>query len=355
MIFWDTYPRSLSTPFRTICATKEDFVKQFNIVNGISDKVYVGLYACDKDGSMNNVTLNVFSYDLDSDTRYKDMVELHNHFNELGWYHQVIFSTKGLWIHVYPIAKSYDKNTAKQKLAAIQKYGLEGTSLSFGDPKTSPVDRSILGDVSRLCRMPFGFDKSRGRWVIFLSQEDIDKGMDHIINVSTNCDKERRLQVFTFGNKLAIDPDELKITITNNNEVYNNIIEGKYEIAVPNDIEDFNKKLLQTLPDCLKAWVIDKEFATWKARAYITLYMKEKGYTREQVKVFLKPFYEKMLRTDRWGNNYNHYLHAGQTDQHVFRRNDLKFPSCRTIYEEGLCKGCSKLKEKNFSLPYRSH
>jgi hypothetical protein len=355
MIFWNTYPRVLGTPFRIICNNKEEFINNFNMINGICDKLYVGLYSCEKDGSMNNVTLNVFSYDIDWDDKYNSMVELHNHFNKLGWYHSCVFSTSGFWIHVYPIPRTYDKETAKRKLAAMQEFGLEGTSLKFGAPKKEAIDNSVKGDVSRLCRMMFSYDKTRNRYAIFLNQDDIDKGYNHILDISTNCDKKRRFQIFTFGDKYALDPEEIKVIVKNNNELYDNIIEGKYELSVPEDIDKFNKNMLEQLPNCLKAWVVDPEYSTWRARIFITLYLREKGFTREQIKTFLKPFYEKVKRSDKWGNNWVHYERVAQADQHVFRRNDLKFPSCRTIYEEGLCKGCSKLKEKNFSLPYRSH
>lgn len=354
MKFWNKFPRKLGVPFKTVCATEKEFIDQFNLVNGTMEKVYIGLYACELDGSMNNVELNVFSYDIDWADKYNSVVELHNHLNKLGWFHQVFFSTNGFWIHVYVDPKTYDKDTAKKKLAAVQELGLKGTSLKFGKPKESAIDFNVRGDIERLTRCPFSYDKTRERFAIFLSQEDIDKGMDHIIDVSTNCDKERRFKIYTFGDRYGPDLDTIPINTNKfENKDYSEISEGEYNLSIPENTDEFIVKVLSTMPKCMQSWIVDYDMATWKARAYITLYMKERGFTRDQVRTVLKPFYEKMATDDRWKNRWEHYTKSAQADVHIFRRSDLKFPNCQSIYEEGLCKGCENLKKKHFSLVYR--
>jgi len=348
MSWWNTYPRKIAYPYKIVAKDAVDMRNKFNNMNGMVNKLYVGLYKCDLDGGMEEVTLDIVSFDIDWDDKYNTMVELHNHLMEKNWKHQVMFSTNGFWIYVFCKPKTYKKILAKKKLAAMQAHIIEKTSLKFGDAKSCPLDRAIFGDVERITRFPGSLDKKRNKFAIFLSQEDIDKGMDHIVNIDTFRDIDRRMKIYYHGDLIALDPDQVKMLDNYQVVQTKEFTISEYNFSIPEDISEIHKKILGMMPKAVKSWVCDKDQATWKARAYATLWMREKGFTQKQTESFLKPFYEKMPRTDEWKNNWNHYKNSAQVSDHIYRRHDLWFPNIKTLMNEGLVSNDSSEKGKSF-------
>lgn len=349
MKWWSTYPRKIGYPWKIIVNDAKEMVEKFNYMNGNVNKLYVGLYKCaPKNQSNIDVTINLAAFDIDWDGKYETMVELHNHCLKNNWKHQVMFSTNGFWIYVLTEERTYNRQSGKKMLAGLQQHIIEGTSLKFGDSKTSPLDRAIFGDIERITRFPGSYDKGRERHVIFLDQKDIDLGWDHIVKVSETASAERRMYVPEFGD-LLLDPD--KIGPLQSYQIYEKreFDDVEYDFEIPEDTSDFSKKILGLMPDPVKAWVLTR--MGWKARAYATLWMREQGFTKEITESFLKPFYEKMKRTDHWDNNWNHYLNCGQVSDNIFRRLDLKFPNTQTLVDEGLVP--SSYLDRKRSLVYK--
>jgi len=336
MKWWNTYPRKIGYPNKIVMKDAESMKNKFNLMNGIVNKLYVGLYTCALDGGMEEVTLNLAAFDIDWDGKYDTMVELHNHLMKKNWKHQVMFSTNGFWIYVFCIPKTYKKVEAKKRLASMQAHIIGGTTLKFGDSKDCPLDKAIFGDIERITRFPGSLDKGRNRRVIFLSQEDIDKGMDHIIDLSSSVSGDRLMIVYNHGDHIELDPDEVILLQTYKVVQTKEFETTEYNFEIPENISDIHKKILGMMPESVKSWVCDKDKATWKARAYVTLWLREKGFTQQQTESFLKPFYEKMPRTDEWRNNWSHYKNSAQVSDHIYRRHDLWFPNIKTLVEEGL-------------------
>ena len=352
MKFWTTFPRKIGTPFKIVCKTPEEFAHNYNQLNGNVDKLYVGLYGCAEDGSNDEVTLDVVALDIDWAQKYESMKEVHAKLLALNWKHMVSFSTNGYWIYIDCEPKKYPKNIAKGKLATMQEEIISGTSSTFGKPKEAAIDISVRGDVERLTRMPGSFDATRDRFAIFLSEDDIQKGMEHIVNVSTTCNKERRYEIIEFGEIVGLDPDKfVGKTIT---QQYVEIPEYECrEYNLPIDVSDTHKQMFNIIPKPMHCWVTDPDKATWVARAYITLFLREKGFTKATIESFLKPFYEKMPRDDKWKNNWNHYKNSARTSECMFNRRDLKFPNWETLYKEGLIDGIEKGVNPKSSPTYR--
>jgi hypothetical protein len=355
MKFWLKFPRKIAHPNKVVCLNKQEFINRYNMLNGIVDKLYVGLYSCLEDGSTTEVELDVIAFDIDDidkPEQFNNLMILHNKLLDLDWKHTVMYSTKGAWIFVDCIPRKYTKNLAKGKLAAMQEKIIEGTSLYFGEAHSSPLDKAIRGDIERVVRMPTSYDLSRKKNAIFLTEEDLLKGHEHISKLSENVTKERLYMVPKFGFKIEIDPDNISAVRVN----LSNIIEMpeyEYKYELPKDINEFQEIFLNNLPECIREWITNKDVATWQARAYTTLYLREKGFTINQVKSILKPFYEKMPRTDNLKNNWEHYEKV-MCAELIFNRRDLKYPNCKNLWENGLCKGkCKNCKGPNECIAYR--
>jgi hypothetical protein len=355
MKFWLKYPRKIAHPNKVVCLNKEEFIERYNRLNGVVDKLYVGLYKCQEDGSMHNVELDIVAFDIDDidkPEQFQTLLELHNKLNTLHWKHTVLYSTKGAWIFVDCVPRTYEKDLAKGKLAAMQEKIIEGTSLFFGEAHSSPLDRAIRGDVERVVRMPSSYDLGRKRNAIFLFEEDLQKGHEHIVKLSENVSELRLFMVPKFGTKVELDPENIEATKLFSSNIIE-MPEHEYKYELPKDTPEVQKSILDHLPDCIKDWIINKDSATWQARAYTTLYLRERGFSIDQIKQILKPFYEKMPRTDSLKNNWEHYEKVACAEL-IFKRRDLKFPKCRTLWEQGLCKGkCKQCKGPNQSIAYR--
>jgi hypothetical protein len=261
------------------------------------------------------------------------MVEIHNKLIAENIKHQVMFSTNGFWIFAACKPTTYDQITAKGKLAAMQDKLIEGTTAFFGKAKDAPVDNAIRGDVERITRMPTSFDKTRGRFARLLSQADIDAGYDAICKLA----ETRSEDITTFcADGIELDPESFTVAPIRTNYIANELTEEEYKFIIPTNLSPLHTKILNTLPEFMKAWVLDKEVATWEARAYMTLYMREVGYSMEQTKAFLQPFYENMPRTDQYKNNWEHYCQV-KVAELMYKRGDMKFPNYMTLFEKGLC------------------
>ena len=335
------FPRKIGFPKKALCRTEEEFQELYNFANGVSTKLYTYLYQCDDDGFMDEVTLDLIAYDIDWENSFETMKELHDLFVAKKWAHQVMFSTGGFWIYVFCTPRTYKKEMAKGKLAAMQDYCIRGTNLKFGNPKECPLDDSIRGDVERLTRLPSSFDRNRERYAIFLTEDDIQKGREHIENISSNCGKtKRRFEIHTFHGDLAVDPDNLEAAPPLRRNIYGDVVEMTFEDEeniLPEGISEKHKKILDSMPKFVQKWVTDADVATWQARAYATLWLREKGYSKSETESFLKPFYSQHPRNDEFSNNWEHYKKVAQTSDHIYKRTDMKFPSYKTLWEMGLC------------------
>lgn len=332
--FWETFPRQIAYPNRIFCKNSTDFIKHYNQLNGAVNKLYVSLYKYDDNNKMNEVEIDVIGLDMDSDVCYETMKELHDKLVEENITHQVLFSTKGFWIFVYTVPKVYTKEIGRGKIAALQDAVLEKTSAFFGKSSDAPVDIAIRGDAERLCRMPTSFDKSRKRYALLLSEKDILSGYDEILKLSTDCDQKRRFTTYTFcKDGVLLDPDdyETKSIYTGPREFED--VEYSYEI--PDTISDQHRNILNLIPEYMRPWITNQEVANWQARAYITLYLRERGFSIQQIKSFLMPFYINHRRDDNLENNWEHYERV-KTAELMFQRTDMKMPNFDTLWKLGL-------------------
>lgn len=332
--FWETFPRQIAYPNRIFCKDRNEFIAHYNKLNGAVNKLYVSLYKYDMNNKMDNTEIDVVGLDMDSEECYDIMKELHEKLYEMNIKHQVLFSTGGFWIFVYTKPRVYSKDIARGKIAALQEHILENTSAFFGKSKEAPVDVAIRGDAERLCRMPTSYDKGRKRYALLLSREDIYTSYRDIYNLSSNCSQERRFKTYTFCAKGGLlDPEDFEAKKMNIGPSEFDDLEYTYK--VPEDISDKHKQMMNIIPEYMKPWICNEEVANWQARTYITLYLRERGFSLDQIKNFLKPFLINHKRTDNLENNWEHYEKV-KTGELIFKRKDLKMPNFETLWNVGL-------------------
>lgn len=346
-----SFPRKIGYPNKIVIKDINELKEKFDAMNGVVNKLYVSLYSCDESGVYEQVTLDKAAFDIDWDGKFDTMVELHNKLVKLDWKHQVMFSTNGFWIYVFCKPRTYKKYEAKRRLASMQMYLIDGTSLKFGKSKEAPLDNAILGDVERITRFPFSFDKTRERWVIFLSQEDIDAGMDHIIKLSETADEKRRWQIFEFQSKVELDPDSVPLikryepSLTE--ELYGTEENYPTEVILPADVTEWHRNVIELIPVPMRPWLTDPERGVWKARAYMALFLREKGFPKEQMERFVSVFFSKMPRTDIYANNWEHFKGA-KVGEAIYNNHSLRFPNTSRLIEEGLVGSAALKYGRNF-------
>jgi len=106
-------------------------------------------------------------------------------------------------------------------------------------------------------------------------------------------------------------------------------------LNIPKDLTDRHYAILNTfIPDAIRHWVTRQ--ANWKARFYMALYLRDKGFDNDTIEFFLKPFYKNLKRTDKWKNNWEHFKNSGRILSIIRSRTDLKFPNTASLIDEGL-------------------
>jgi len=107
---------------------------------------------------------------------------------------------------------------------------------------------------------------------------------------------------------------------------------------IPENLSDENKYILENIiPKEIRHWVTGR--SGWKARFYMALFLRDKGFNNSEIESFLKPFYENLTRVDHWKNNWEHFVNSARVLQAIRSRTDLKFPNNITLEEEGLIGG----------------
>jgi len=348
MIWFLSFPREMGFPNRVLCRSPEEFFTTLNRYNGIINKIYIGLYEKRED---NKINLNVAAYDIDGPEAFDNMKIMHATLQSEGIMHQLMYSTGGYWVFVMLKPELYEKSLAKRKLETVQMHFAEKSGLKYGKSKDAALDAAIRGDVERIFRCPFSMDKSRNRNVLFLTDEDIEQGHEYIMKMSSeNKDKRNLLLPYFKGN--VFDPESIPLVEKKYESSCVEFDINDYNTEIPQDSTEMYKGILAKMPDFIRAWVINKDRATFETRYYATIWMREAGFPQDFTEKFLCSFYDKYPRTDSYGNNGEHYRTVKVAELVYRRKNELLFPNNKTLVEMGLAP-TSILDDGKQTLTYR--
>lgn len=249
-----------------------------------------------------------------------------------------IFSTSGFWAYIF--TKNYKSLLNRRSaLRAATEHIAEELGLKIGtNPKTDDIDFHIIGDVSRIARLPNGYDVKRGRYCIPITIEDMEKGYEWI------CEKSKKqCQDFVYYNDNYFDISKF--------DGLSDTIKEIDDLEVDIEVDD---KVINTFLPCIKNCLINtplkghNQFWVWT-----TIYLKEMGFTRDAVKKIVKSYLEPRPRTDGLGeNDYEHYIIHDELPDSIFATR-YYFPSCNRLIRTGFCPGkCDKYKT-NGSVLYK--
>lgn len=332
MIF-DTFPREVGFPERMLIHNVNDynqFVYDYNTIKSL----YTTVYAFDKilgrkplyqtaiidkvffdfDGLESHEGVKIFVKGLLQDN-YKFII----HFSGGGFH--IFVATKRV---LYSIsAKEFIKRIQKHLL---QRYNIEKYS-----------DSHVIGDISRICRIPNTLNVRRGRYCIPLYPNQVlDLTIDEIIELAQ---KPQYINNYGAGEFLAIPPENIiddKITLAKfeNSETYPVKIFPKPKRLV-NDNENY--------PKCIEK-ILQRENPTHDERFLLVLYLSKryrKGIhiERANIKVLTKRILN-FFRRLKW-RDWDEEITLYQINNILNKRYN-NVPNCEWRKERKICKGCKK-------------
>jgi len=290
MIFEIGLPRKTFT-------SKEDALNFINLYNGKKKALFQSVYNfTEMRGTKPNYETAIvdklfFDFDAKSDC-WKECNKLHQYLLQENIKHIIIWSGRGyhLLILTSPLQPKNCKSTIyNSQISLINKLSLI-------------CDRQVIGDHSRLRRIPNSYHLKAKRFCIFLTKQDFDKGYEH-------CKELARKQN---SNKEYIGENLFDISEFD----YKTEKIEKFEFET--EFEDSaNQDYMNNCPPFIKQLLMKKDCG-WQDRYLIILFFKEKGYTIKEVMSILK---ENLTK-----RKFKHCILEERQLQYLFEREDLVFP-----------------------------
>jgi len=336
------FPRVIGYPEKVVKLTKEEFYTTLNHYNGIKPKLYFGIYNCDENMNYNNCTMHVIFFDIDKG-KEKGTYECKDTAKKISQYcfehdyrHCIIFSTGGFWVYIKTTNGDKIENK-KSCLRNSQEKIIQDLNLSVGmDNGEVDIDGHIIGDIKRIGRMPGTHDTSKQLYCQSIPVEWLDKEMNEI---RTLC-KEQQNKIYWYcTGAFDLKPyDYLSEYERMKMEFYD------YDIKCDNTVIS---KFLPCVQNCILNIPLKSHNKYW---VWTTIYLKERwGLGTGQIKKIVKPYLERWLRNDGFGeNDWIHYIVHDSLPESVFR-DGYYFPKCEVLFQNGYCKGkCKYFNESGF-------
>lgn len=316
--FW---PKEIAYPERQLVENFDDMLHLINRYNNVKCKLYFSLYNCNETHKFDNCYLDKIAFDLDGKDRLNCIRKLHKKLKEKDIRHMMIFSTKGFWCYVF--TRNYEHiNNKKDCLTNSQRFIAKECNLTIGFGEDNDIDQHIVGDISRVTRLPLSYDKDRQLYCICVSEEDLDRGYEYIKEKA----KVRHFEFYYYGSK------------------YFNIKRFDSEIKEVQSVElkDFNitndDELIKDFLPCIKRILIEDGKDTYNNRYNFALYCREIGLPKNICDIIAKKYFSKTKRADSIGTNYDHFKKF-RVANYAYRRNQDFFPRCERL-KDVCVKGC---------------
>ncbi|MHA1868723.1 MAG: hypothetical protein ACTSXD_11820 [Candidatus Heimdallarchaeaceae archaeon] len=319
-MLFSTFPREVGPPRKVVTDMKQ-FLDYINLYNGKRKALYTSIYMFKNineewkpDYNSAIVDKLYFDFDDKSCNAWEECNRLHQTCFEQNLKHIVVFSGRGY--HLYIFTTHYNPTYKKEAIRGGQTYFIDKLNLT--------VDRQVLGNVAQLARIPNTYHSKAKRFCIPLTKEQFEKGDKFIKHLAK---EQNFVKDIIIGEKLF---DLKRFDIKK---------EPEFNLNLPEiTSKSFNTtSITRDLPPCILN-ILNKEIKRWKDRYLIILYFKEKGYTREEVLEILKKYLTKQ--------KLYHCIKEERQLQYLFERDDLVFPSCKRMKEDGFCPGKCKFYEK---------
>ena len=308
----------------------QDFLLKYNRRKNI----YFTVYHFDKllpEGKpdIESVKFDKVFFDFDEDDCYTKTITFHEYLRNRNLKHEVLLSGRGFHIILYLKNGEKIKNK-KQCLANIHNY--------FDNKFTLHLDKHVIGDLSRLRRIPNTLNLKNKRYCIYLCGEDLSNGFDYIKKKAGEPNAEHTV----FG-RFAVDAEAFK---DKNDISFNGVEVLDFDY---NYNEKTGDELFDKFPPCIKEILTNTEKCHYDGRYFACLYCKSIGLPKNVTFEIMKRYLSKMP-DDKYRNKLGHLV-KHKTLQYAYSRTQDIIPSCSTNYKSGRCSGkCKWYKEKDFPL-----
>ncbi len=311
-MLFNQFPREIGPP-RKVVDNKQDYLKYINIHNGKKKAIYTSIYSFKTymyepyykpDYNSAIVDKLFFDFDFKSCDAWKECNKLHTDCDKNNIKHTIIFSGRGY--HLYIFIKQKDITNKKEAIRGGQEYFINKLNLS--------VDKQVIGNVAQLARIPNTYNIKAKLFCIPLSRYYFSKGDVYIKKLA---EKQNFIKDIIMNKSLFDISEWDKETESDWFDISN----SKFSIEVMNTKTENISPCIQKL--------LDKKNCGWKGRYLIILYFKELGFSKEEI--------FKKLKECLSPAKLRHCIKEENQLQYLFRRNDLLFPSCQKIKEDGFC------------------
>jgi len=299
------FPRQIGLPNRREVKSLKELMNVINIWNGKS-RIFLSLYEYTFSNTHDFIIDKIW-FDFD-DCGYDNIIILHNWLLQKNYKHFIVFSGKGY--HCYILTNKKELKNKKIALTNAQNYIINETKIE--------VDKQVIGDIARIVGIPGTFNCRRGRWAIFLTEEDLNKG-EHFIFQKAETENIGAFEMF---GKKKFDLVEYDTGIS----------EYMAELSIA---DDFNAKInqdeiLKGINPCIANILLqlkDLEHSYNERFIIIIYFLYELGYSETMVIDILKKFMTQ--------KKFKHCIRD---------ENQLKYLSKKIIMPVG----CSKIKSLGY-------
>lgn len=171
-------------------------------------------------------------------------------------------------------------------------------------------DPAVVGDLRRVARMINTLNLKSNRYCISISYKTLmEKTYEEIFNLAIT--KGSTKDYINGENQLDISPWDQEARIVQSQKIISKTI-----------------KLSHEFPPCIKEMMKDP-FLAYRERFYVIIFLRELGYTREEIENILQSF----LDTE-W---YEHCIHEENILKYLVDNEKYIFADCTTLQDEGRC------------------
>ncbi len=305
---FNTFPREVGLP-RQLVYNNNDYLSFINRNNGKKNAIYTTVYSFkdinEKRPNYDSAIIDKLFFDFDDKecNAYFETKKLHEYCLNKNIKHSLIMSGRGYHIYIYTQLMTYQYKKSAIRLA----------QLFFINKLNLKCDAQIVGDISRLTRIPNTHNGKGKRFCIPLTLLQFNKG-DEFIKILA---KKQNFVKNVFIGKKKFDMKEFDI-----------ICDMEFIIDIPNIKSSSTVINISSLPFCIQC-ILSKPNPNYKERYLLILYLKEKGYTKEEVYDILKD----CLSTQK----LYHCIKEERQLHYLFERHDLVFPCCKKIKNDNFC------------------
>jgi len=300
----------------TVSYSKEDLERCNNIIkkmNGVCS-IFRTINDFENNCTLENAIISqiMFDFDVDKDkpnVELEDARKLHEYLIKEDIAHTVFFSGRGFHIFVKTVkTKARELMNPREAVRSAH----EEISQKAGvnpDPKTK--------DILRISRLPNTINTKSRLFCIPLTYEQLYLPKERIEQLAR---KQRLIDMPIIGELLEI-------------KKYDKPLPLKAEVYEQNEPVEINDEILnKELPKCIRRSLASRTCGFFERFAIITA-LRDLCYSKEDVRRILK----KYLNDEK----FRHCVLEEEQVDYLFYRQDLLFPGCKRLKDEGLCvSGC---------------